>query len=520
MSARLHRFWLLVSVTLTGMAVLIVEITATRMLAPYFGNTIFTISSVIGIVLAALGVGYYAGGTLADRKPSESWFFSLIALSGLAVLLLQLLNLRMLPVMAGALSLVHGPLVVSVLMFFLPAFFLAMLSPYAITLLHRRAGDGRVGNASGLVFFWSTLGSIAGSLGTGFVLLPHWGIGSILVGVGAGLVLLGATGMFAVRGVSRALPAAILAVGLLSSATLPRLGDEDPAGLVYAADGLYDRILIRNVTIAGRPARLLWQDRNVNGGLFLDDGSLALDYTMYFDLYRLFTPELTSALAIGGGAYGVPGAILLGAPRAVVDVAEIDPTLHALAVEYFGLAVDARLRNHVTDGRRFLREAPGPFDLIFLDAYRSFISVPPQMTTREFFALAKDRLRENGVLISNYYGSLREGSDGMLFAAYKTMRTVFPQVYVLATVDPSSERLQNFIFIGHKASPETRRVDLSKATEVNFAYPVLREVAAREWRPSQAQLSAAPVLTDDYAPVEHFAAGAIRQYDDVLKKRR
>jgi len=520
MSARFHRFCLLVSVTLTGMAVLVVEITATRMLAPHFGNTIFTISSVIGIVLAALGIGYYAGGILADRKPSESWFFSLIALSGLAVLLLQFLNLRVLPAVAGTLSLVHGPLLVSLVMFFFPAFFLAMLSPYAITLLHRRAGDGRVGNVSGLVFFWSTLGSIAGSLGTGFVLIPHWGIGNILAGVGVGLVLLGAAGLFVVRGVPRALPAAMLVAGVVSGTALPRLADPDPVGLVYTADGLYDRIMIRNVTIRGRPARLLWQDQNVNGGLFLDDGSLALDYTMYFDLYRLFTPELSSALAIGGGAYSVPRAILLGAPRAVVDVAEIDPTLHALALEYFGLVDDARLRNHVADGRRFLRDAPGSYDLIFLDAYRSFISVPPQMTTREFFALAKDRLRANGVLISNYYGSLRQGSDRVLYAAYKTMRAVFPQVYVFATADPSSERLQNFIFVGHKASPQTRRIDLAKAAEVGFAYPELRGVAAREWRPSQAQLAGVPVLTDDYAPVEHYAAGAIRQYDEASRKRR
>ena len=92
MHPRHHKAALLLSVTLTGMAVLIVEITATRMLAPYFGNSIFTISSVIGIVLAALGLGYYAGGLLADRRPSERWFFSLIAVAGFSVLLLQLLN--------------------------------------------------------------------------------------------------------------------------------------------------------------------------------------------------------------------------------------------------------------------------------------------------------------------------------------------------------------------------------------------------------------------------------------------
>jgi predicted membrane-bound spermidine synthase len=97
MRARHHKAALLLSVTLTGMAVLVIEITATRMLAPFFGNSIFTLSSVIGIVLAALGLGYYAGGALADRKPSEKWFFSLIVIAGFSVLLLQLLNAVVLP---------------------------------------------------------------------------------------------------------------------------------------------------------------------------------------------------------------------------------------------------------------------------------------------------------------------------------------------------------------------------------------------------------------------------------------
>src|SRR5467141_751152 len=99
MSARGHKFGLLLSVALAGMAVLIVEITAIRMLAPFFGNSIFTISSVIGIILAALGLGYYLGGTLADRRPSAVWFFSLIVIAGCSVLLVQSRNAVVIGVM-------------------------------------------------------------------------------------------------------------------------------------------------------------------------------------------------------------------------------------------------------------------------------------------------------------------------------------------------------------------------------------------------------------------------------------
>ena len=506
MNARGHKFGLLLSVTLAGMAVLIIEITAIRMLAPFFGNSIFTISSVIGIILAALGLGYYLGGTLADRKPSAAWFFSLIVVAGFAVLLLQFLNAVVLPGIAYKLSLIDGPLIVSFLMFFLPAMFLAMLSPFAIALLHAREACKGVGNASGLVFFWSTLGSIAGSLATGFLLIPHWGIGNIVAGTGSGLVLLGGAGLLATRKLPKILPGGLALLGLVSGIALRHVATGD-RGVVFAADGLYEKIVIRDIPYRGRTARVLLQDRNISGGLVLDDGGMAFDYTKYFDLYRLFTPELKTALAIGGGAYSVPKSILHDSPRAIVDVAEIDPSLHALALRYFDLPDDARLKNHVIDGRRFLHDTEERYDLIFSDAYRSFISAPPQFATLEFFRLARTRLTEDGVLIANFYGSLAPDSRAAIYSVLRTMRAAFPQVYVVATAGPASEELQNFIFVGHNASNPQRRIDLGKA-------------AALEWRAANDLLDSYPVLTDDFAPLEYYAANAIRRYDAASARAR
>jgi spermidine synthase len=520
MSVRSHRFGLLLSVTLAGMAVLVIEISATRMLAPYFGNSIFTISSVIGIVLAALGLGYYCGGSLADRKPSSVWFFSLIVTAGFSVLLLQFFNAILLPGIAYKLSLINGPLIVSLLMFFLPALFLGMLSPFAITLLHAREAGRGVGNASGLVFFWSTLGSIAGSLSTGFLLIPHWGIGNIMIGVGSGLVLLGGIGLLLTRELPKVLPLGLTLLGLICGMALRQAAVAQDRGAVFAADGLYERIVIRDIPHRGRTARILLQDRNVSGGLYLDDGSMAFDYTKYFDLYRLFTADLQTALAIGGGTYSVPGSILRDSPRAIVDVAEIDPSLHSLAIRYFSLAEDARLRNHVIDGRRFLHDTAARYDLIFSDAYRSFISAPPQFATLEFFRLARSKLREDGVLIANFYGSLAPDARSTVYSVLRTMRAAFPQVYVIATVSPASEELQNFIFIGHNASNPGRRTDLRSAAAVEFAYPMLKGIATLELRPTDASLDSYPLLTDDYAPVEYHAANAIRRYDAASRGAR
>jgi spermidine synthase len=225
-------------------------------------------------------------------------------------------------------------------------------------------------------------------------------------------------------------------------------------------------------------------------------------------VYRLFTPELKTALAIGGGAYNVPRSILHDSPRATVDVAEIDSSLHALALRYFDLPDDARLRNHVIDGRRFLHDTAERYDLIFSDAYRSFISAPPQFATLEFFRLARSRLKEDGVLIANFYGSLAPESRATIYSVFRTMRAAFPQVYVIATVSPASEELQN---------PD-KRTDLRQAAALEFAHPILKGVAALEWRAADALLDSHPVLTDDFAPVEYYAANAIRRYDALSRR--
>src|SRR5258708_2952890 len=279
MNARSHEFGLLLSVTLTGMAVLIIEIAATRILAPFFGNSIFTVSSVISIVLAALSLGYYSGGRLADRRPSAVLFFSLIVIAGFAVLLLQLLNATLLSGMAYKLSMVDGPLIVSLMLFFLPALFLGMLSPFAIKLLHAGNAEKGVGNAAGLVFFWSSFGSIAGSLSAGFLLFPHWGVGNIIIGVGVGLVWLGGIGILVLRGRSRTIPVSLILLSMLSGYVLTHWVMTDAKGVVFVADGLYEKIVIRDIPYQGRHARILLQDRNVIVGMYVDDGAMAFDYT-------------------------------------------------------------------------------------------------------------------------------------------------------------------------------------------------------------------------------------------------
>jgi len=505
-------------VFLTGACVLIVEVLAVRVFSPYYGNTIFTVSSVITVILLALSVGYYAGGVLADRRPSRERFFGLILASGVALLLLHVVGTLTLPAVSSALSIEVGPLVSAAMMFLLPAVLMGMVSPYAIKLQSLSAPQQGVGSVAGTIFFWSTLGSITGSLLAGFVLIPTVGVDRVLIAVGVLLVVLGFVPLIVLGARSRkALGAgaggAILALAAGQFAAQPVV---EAGTIVYRSDGVYQQITIYEGSYLGRPARFLLLDRSESGAMFLDStdpSDLVYDYTKYYSLYKVFTPRVQNALVLGGGAYSIPKALLHELPDAVVDVAEIEPSFLDLAKRYFGAADSPRLRNYVEDGRRFLQDSDTQYDLIFGDVYYSYFSVPPQFTTREFFALARSRLRSEGVFIANMIGDLSRREPSLIMTEIKTFQSVFPNSYFFAVESAErTDQLQNITLVGYNSD---RRVDVTAPPVTTHPEDLIRFLRYKAVDVERRfELSSYPVLTDDFSPVEYLTARVLRRAFD------
>src|SRR5581483_11287338 len=248
--------FLLFSVFCTGMAVLIVEIIATRILAPYFGNTIYTTSSVIGTILAALSAGYFFGGKLSDRYPYRQFFYGIVTISGILVLLVYFLDAYILPTFSLFLPITSGPLITSILLFFIPAAFMGLLSPFAIK-LYASQTDG-IGQRSGEIFFWSTLGSIVGSLLSGFFLIPFFGVHTILIGTGIAVMLIGCIGFFD----RTTLPQSLFLVAFFPCLAVVLFlwakTQTHPTPIVYQTDGIYERIQITDCSWNGQPTRFLF----------------------------------------------------------------------------------------------------------------------------------------------------------------------------------------------------------------------------------------------------------------------
>ncbi|MBI2120307.1 MAG: fused MFS/spermidine synthase [Parcubacteria group bacterium] len=501
----LKQHMLPISVFITGACVLMVEVVAVRILSPYYGNTIFTVSSVISVILAALSVGYYAGGKLADRRPSLGWFFGIILLSGFALLVLYFIGMVALPFLSLGLSLALGPLVSSLLLFFLPALLLGTLSPYAVRLQSDRVPEQGVGSVSGAIFFWSTTGSILGSLLAGFVLIPRFGIDYIMIGTGVVLFVLGSVPLLLLGIQKNRLFKFSFLVLLLLAATVSLL-HQTQASAVYSKDGVYEKISIYDGVRGGRPVRFFQQDRSGSGAMFLDSGDptdLVYGYTKYYSVYKLFKPEVNRALVIGGGAYSIPKALLAEIPDAIVDVAEIEPSLYELSKKYFGVKDDPRLRPFAEDGRSLLRSSKQKYDLIFSDVYYSLFSIPAQFTTQEFFTLAKEKLSEDGIFVANLIGDISRQKPSLFMSELKTFRSVFPNSYFFAVESPKQADSQNIIFVGYNSG---KKPDFGSDAVLKNQNPILRSLKDHEIDVGRFELSPYAVLTDNFSPTDYLTS--------------
>ena len=231
---------------ITGAIVMSFEMLGSRYLNPYFGSGIYTWASLISTVLGALTVGYFIGGWLADRVPSVAVLGATVLIGSLYMLVLPVFAQGMLEwVLAGIDDIKAGSLLASMAILFFPVTFFGMYSPFAIRLMLRSAAQS--GTVSGTVYGISTVGSIAGTLGTTFFLLPSMGSRTLtlmLGGIGAASALV----LIALPTLSRRAATAVAMIALAmahgsTTADAQELVDEQlRAALLKRPDGQVARI--------------------------------------------------------------------------------------------------------------------------------------------------------------------------------------------------------------------------------------------------------------------------------------
>lgn len=476
-------------VFLCGAVVMVMELVGSRLLAPYFGNSIFVWTSLIGVMLGFMALGSFLGGRLGDRHLSGGVLFWILLAASASIALIASGEGIIIPWLARGNALRIEAVASAIALFALPSTILGMVSPYCIRLRMHAISDS--GATVGNLYAISTVGSILGTFAAGFWLIAAIGSHSIIVWIAAVPALL-----------------ALLFIGPISP---KRVGAASVVALMIAAaamfshapldffDTQYDRYFIRRGVDTQSMRPVVGLTREVAGGaetlVYADNGEPRIEgYLEYYDAALKMAPRVKKTLLIGGGAFAYPRHQLINYPSSTTDVVEIDPTLIQVARRDFFLKDDARIRIFAEDGRTFVNKATGPYDVVLLDAIKSRGSVPYQLTTKESMQRCYNVLGPKGVLAMNLIASINGPGSQFAQAEVATLKTVFPHVEVFAVTDPSKpELVQNISIIASK-DKSADLLGVMKRVAPGFASNRLDYAVPEGTR----------LITDDYAPVDQY----------------
>jgi predicted membrane-bound spermidine synthase len=492
----------------TGAIVMSFEMLGSRYLNPYFGSGIYTWASLISTVLLALTAGYFAGGLLADRTASPRVLALTVMIGSVYLLILPSFSR---PVLEFVFSTIEdmraASLVAAIALLFVPVTLFGMYSPFAIRLLLRSPQSS--GRVSGTVYGISTAGSIVGTLGTTFYLIPAVGARAITLGLGI-LGLLAGFLLLAVNRPNRSASAITLLLLLLAISAQPfapnaaeSLIDDDirlamlqrPDGRIAHIETEYNDIFItKRQTNLVMSFQIKGWDYTESAINLADADDLPLRYTQAMTVAVSYPHSPAKILMLGLGGGSISAYLGRFIPEAFITTVEVDPGVINAGKTYFGLRETERVRFAASDGRVFLNRHNERYDLILLDAYRGGY-VPFHLLTREFYALVKERLAPGGAAAFNVHDGTK-----LYSSTVRTLAQVFPQL------DLYSTGLGETIVIGAPAEvPKEMVVGNATALQAvhGFRFPLPQLVQRRSDYP-QSQSAAADIITDDFAPADIY----------------
>ena len=492
------RRYLYVTAAITGAAILVVEILGAKMLSPYLGTSHFVWTAQIAVTLVALACGYYAGGLLVERTLRLGRLYGAIIVAGVYLALTVAVREPVAYACLGA-NLAIGALLASAILFFIPLALLAMVGPFFIRVLtvNVSAVGGNVGRLSSI----STLGSFAGTVLIGYVLIPH--LPNSVTMYLTSLVLLGVAGFYyAVWGRKSggvAGPAVMIAVGI-AVGTLALRADHWPGHQtdeLFRGNSNFGQLQV--IQLKNSPRRFYLNDYLTQNTYDTNAAQSASMFTyMLHGLARAYAPQVEDVLCIGLGVGIVPMQFAREGSR--VDVVEINPAVVPVGQRFFGLEPD-KLHITIGDGRYFVNRAQKKYDAIVLDAFLGD-SCPSHLMTREAFTAMRRVLKPAGVLVINTFGDFEPGEDFFTASLHKTLTNVFPGVRIHA-----GESGNTLFVAGNQPelrfahAPDYSNVFQQVRGQVKEAFESLRDVNPDSGR----------ILTDDFNSVEfHDAANRER----------
>lgn len=488
------RYKLETIVFLSGFNVMALELVGSRILAPFLGTSIFVWTSLIGVILASLSLGYWWGGIVADKTPTYKKLSSILYSAGILIGITAAANATILfPISVSGLGPRLGSVLAAIFLFAPSAMLFGMVSPLAAKMkLDDLASLGK--NVGGL-YALSTLGSIAGTFAGGFYLISYFGSEFTLAFISLLTVLTAFIANPDLKTIFRkSVPAALILFCVFwvvkTKADSPGFRDLDTE---YKRVWIIDEI--KQAT--GRTVRYMVDAPNTaQSEMFLDDSTaLAAAYTRYYDLYKFFAADSAHVLMLGGGGYSYPKHFIAENKTAQMDVVEIDPGLTKIAEKYFDLKPGPRMSIFNEDARVYLNTTGKKYDAMFIDVFTSTLAIPYHVITKEAVEKEYELLNNSGAVLVNIIAAI-EGNKGKYFrAALATMKSVFPQVYVFPVQTPADGNIvQNIMLVALKSSAPHALVSNDPETQSYLSHLWTKNIPEDSG-----------IFTDDFAPVEKYA---------------
>lgn len=482
-------YFIYLAVIVSGASVLAIEILGTRIIGPFYGVSLYLWSALISVTLAALSIGYAIGGRMADRGTKLNTFCTIIGLAGLWIALIPWVRHFVLTV-AEPIGLRAAVLIAATILFLPPLTLLGMVSPYAIRL--KASSLDVVGRTAGNLYALSTLASVFAAVGTGFFLIPNMGVSRLTFLVGVLLMITSVIGLFIGRKPVKRLILFIAAslLGGLAVVAGPSEQSNSEVGLLAVKQSAYAEIRV--------------VDQDGSRYMLIDGGTHTIVDAVTMESYFPYV----DVLDIAKGFYDQPGSMLLvglgGGSVAKrffrdgwnVEAVEIDPVVTEVAVEYFGFD-SSKIRVHHKDGREFLIEQEGLYDIIIMDAFGSS-SIPFHLVTKESFGLIRSRLKPGGILAMNIEAV--GWHDKLVHSLFATMKRQFQFVQVLPIAEPPNQ-IGNLILLA-----SNRELTLAEDPPVPKGRFTRDYNRAHAWdNRFEVDTTGVQVLTDDLNPVDIWA---------------
>ena len=480
------------------------ELIGAKLLAPFFGSSLYVWAAALALTLGGLTTGYFLGGKLSRKYAGSSNLLYLVLIRAGLLLVIMAFTSYLIMEQTISLSLELGAIVSLLCFMFPPLAFMGMVSPIIINLLTQDADAA--GNSAGNVYAISTLGGILYTFLMGFYIIPEFGLKNPAVFSGALLALFPFAALLRKRQLLALsfIPLLLLAAFLSMSSAIDYTEEYQ---VQYQSEGI-----LGQVKVVDHPAYGFTKDGKLGRGLIVNNTLQTFvaaagdyqysiwDWANYFPTAASIYPPGTKVLLLGlGGGTLVKQLQSLGFD---VQAVEIDRRIYEVSVDYFNMPADTKVV--IDDARHYLKTCGEQFDIIIYDTFLSE-SVPEHLLTLEGLQDALHLLKSDGMIMANFYGFIEGPSGKAARSVYKTLLASDLEVEIMAT--PGMESSRNLIFLATREEQ-----DFTGTRFEGGLFPPIENIYDFFLSPSTIDTTDAFVLTDHQPRLSKLYAPAARSW--------